>query len=45
VFEIEDLLLTAIATRVDGDPLAVVPELDLRRRDADFDQRARLQRH
>jgi len=45
VFQIEDLLQSAVTTLVAGDPSAMVTELDRRRGDAGFNDRARLQRH
>src|SRR6202022_1123017 len=45
VFQIEDLLQSAVTTLVAGDPGAVVTELDHAGIDAGFDDRARLQRH
>src|ERR1700730_14026368 len=45
VFQIEDLLQTAVAALVAGDPVAVVPELDRGGGDPRLDDRAGLQRH
>ena len=45
MFQIEDLLQTAIAALVASDPVAVVPELDRGGGDPRLDNRAGLQRH